>query len=597
MSAGTLPDGLSLNAITGEISGTPTTPVTATPLTLKLSDSATPVHSVTVDLTLTIAAGPLAITTTSLPNGALGTAYSQTLVAIGGNGDHTWQLTSGTLPSGLTLNAATGTISGTPNGLVNATPLTFTATDSGSPVQTASVDLTLTIVIAPLSISTTSLPDGTIDTAYSKALTATGGTGAYTWQLISGTMPAGLSFNISTGLIAGNPSAPVTATPLIFKVTDSDSPAQTAVVNLTLTISGGVLTITTTSLPTPFVGVPYSVTLTATGGTPPYTWSVISGRLPGGFELDPATGLIHGIPLFTDPSTMLFQVMDSSSPAQTATTNLTLNTQPNTLTLATTSLADGQVGVPYSQTLVATGGTTPFTWTLTSGSLPGGLTLNASSGLISGTPLAAATNTRFTVQVKDSGTPPETAGGGLQITIADATPLAITNTSLPSGAVGTAYSQTLTATGGAGPYTWQLTSGTLPTGLTLNAAGLISGTPSVPVAAAPLTFKVTDSSSPAQTVSANLTLTIAPAILTITTTSLPNGQVGVAYSQTLAATGGTGALTWQLTNGTLPDGLTLNTSSGLISGTPSVSGDRGCAHLQGNWIRVPRHRPRARISL
>ena len=569
LTAGTLPDGLTLNATTGEISGTPTTPVTAAPLTFKLSDSATPVHSVTADLTLTIGAGQLTITTTSLPNGTLGAAYSQTLVAVGGNGDHTWQLTSGTLPGGLTLNSLTGAITGTPNSLVNATPLTFKATDSGSPVQTASVDLTLTIVIAPLSISTTSLPDGIISTPYSKTLTAIGGTGAYTWQLTSGTLPSGLSLNTATGLISGTTSAPVSATPLTFKVTDSGSPAQTAVVNLTLTVSGGVLTITTTSLPTPFVDVPYSVTLTATGGTPPYTWSVIQGRLPGGFELDPATGLLHGTPLFTDPSAMVFQVMDSSSPAHTATTNLILNTQPNTLTLATTSLPDGQIGVAYSQALLATGGATPYSWLLTSGSLPGGLSLNASTGVISGTPTAAVTNSRFTVQVKDSSTPAETSAGGLQITIIGGTPLAITNTSLANGAVGTAYSQTLAVTGGVGPYSWQLTSGVLPAGLTLSASGLISGTPSLPASATPLTFKVSDSSSPAQTASVNLALTIAPAILTIGTTSLPNGQVGAAYSQTLVATGGTGAVSWLLTNGTLPAGLTLNASTGLISGTPT----------------------------
>ena len=79
---------------------------------------------------------------------------------------------------------------------------------------------------------------------------------------------------------------------------------------------------------------------------------------------------------------------------------------------------------------------------------------------------------------------------------------------------------------------------------------------------------MTDSASPAQTATASLTLTIAPQPLTITTTSLTGGQVGVAYSQTLAATGGTGAYTWQLTSGTLPSGLGLNAASGLISGTP-----------------------------
>src|ERR1019366_239732 len=97
-------------------------------------------------------------------------------------------------------------------------------------------------------------------------------------------------------------------------------------------------------------------------------------------------------------------------------------------------------------------------------------------------------------------------------------------------------------------YTWQVTAGTLPAGLSLNAStGLISGTPNTPMTATPLTFKVTDSGSSAQTASASFNLTIAPPVLTVTTTSLANGVVGTAYSQTLQAAGGITPYTWQLT--------------------------------------------------
>ena len=152
------------------------------------------------------------------------------------------------------------------------------------------------------------------------------------------------------------------------------------------------------------------------------------------------------------------------------------------------------------------------------------------------------------------------------------TTLTITTTSLPSGQINVAYSTTLAATGGTTPYTWSLTSGTLPSGLSLNAStGAITGTPTVSVSATPLTFQVKDSSAPQQTKTVNLTLTIAPATLVITTTSLPDGQINVAYSTTLAATGGTTPYTWSLTSGTLPTGLSLNASTGAITGTPTVS--------------------------
>jgi hypothetical protein len=152
------------------------------------------------------------------------------------------------------------------------------------------------------------------------------------------------------------------------------------------------------------------------------------------------------------------------------------------------------------------------------------------------------------------------------------TPVTITTSSLPNGQVGTAYSAMLTATGGTATYTWSLISGTLPDGMSLNTStGAIAGKPTVPVTSIQLTFKVTDSSNPTLTQSATLTLTIAPETLAITTTSLPNGQVGSAYSTTLTATGGTAPYTWSLISGTLPDGVSLNAPTGAIAGTPTAT--------------------------
>lgn len=148
--------------------------------------------------------------------------------------------------------------------------------------------------------------------------------------------------------------------------------------------------------------------------------------------------------------------------------------------------------------------------------------------------------------------------------------LSISTTSLPSGTVGTAFSATLTATGGTTPYKWSLTSGTLPAGLSLSTAGPISGTPTAPANAASLTFKVTDSGRPVQSKSVTLTLTITPPALVVTTASLPGGQVGSAYTANLGASGGTAPYRWSLSGGTLPGGLSLSTS-GVISGTPTTA--------------------------
>ncbi len=572
LTSGALPAGLTLNASTGAITGTPTAAATSTPLTFKVTDSSSPALTQSANLTLTISSAALVISTSPLPNGQVNTPYTATLAATGGTTPYTWSLTSGTLPAGLTLNASTGAITGTPTAAATSTPLTFKVTDSSSPALTQSANLTLTISSAALVISTSPLPNGQVNTPYTATLAATGGTTPYTWSLTSGTLPAGLTLNASTGAITGTPTAAATSTPLTFKVTDSSSPALTQSANLTLTISSAALVISTSPLPNGQVNTPYTATLAATGGTTPYTWSLTSGALPAGLTLNASTGAITGTPTAAATSTPLtFKVTDSSSPALTQSANLTLTISSAALVISTSPLPNGQVNTPYTATLAATGGTTPYTWSLTSGTLPAGLTLNASTGAITGTPTAAATSTPLTFKVTDSSSPALTQSANLTLTISSAA-LVISTSPLPNGQVNTPYTATLAATGGTTPYTWSLTSGTLPAGLTLNAStGAITGTPTAAATSTPLTFKVTDSSSPALTQSANLTLTISSAALVISTSPLPNGQVNTPYTATLAATGGMTPYTWSLTSGTLPAGLSLNASTGVISGTPTVS--------------------------
>ncbi|MEK6321795.1 MAG: Ig domain-containing protein [Acidobacteriota bacterium] len=149
------------------------------------------------------------------------------------------------------------------------------------------------------------------------------------------------------------------------------------------------------------------------------------------------------------------------------------------LVLTTTSLPNGTVNVSYSATLAASGGVTPYIWSIAGGSLPAGLTLNSSTGAISGTPTTAGSYT-FVGQVTDSQTPAHTDARQLSIVVnpPQVVPPNITTSSLLNGQRGLAYSTTLKATGGITPYTWSLASGSLPPGVTLNSAtGVISGTP------------------------------------------------------------------------------------------------------------------------
>jgi Putative Ig domain len=326
--------------------------------------------------------------------------------------------------------------------------------------------------------------------------------------------------------------------------------------------------ITTTSpLPSATAGALYSLALAISGGTSPFKWVVTAGSLPSGLSLSSSTGTITGTPTGeVNAQGFTVTVTDNAKNNAQAALTLTVN-PPAPLSIATSSLPGGALTIAYSANLAATGGVAPYTWSYT-GNLPPGLSLS-SAGAITGTPTSVGTF-NFTAHAVDSDThAANTASAPLSITIA-AAPLQITTASLPQGVINTVYSDpTLQATGGTPSYTWSISAGSLPTGLTLNAnTGSITGTPTA-TGTFNFTAKVTDSTS--QTATAPLSITI-NTTLSVTTTSLPNGNVGAAYAATLQASGGVQPYTWSLSSGSLPPGLTLNPATGSIAGTPTTAG-------------------------
>jgi len=420
------------------------------------------------------------------------------------------------------------------------------------------------------SITTTALPAGTVGSAYSATISATGGTKPYTFTITNGTLPAGLALS-SAGVISGMPTT-VDTSSFTVQVTDSEASPRTATAMLSIKINaaGTTLTITPTTLPAGTVGIAYTAALTATGGTSPYNFRVTSGTLPSGLSLSTG-GVISGTPTAPSTSNFTVTVTDSSSPALmgTASLSIQINAAGGALTITTTTLPAGLVGQAYSATIVATGGTTPYTFSITTGTLSAGLSLNASTGAITGTPTTLGTSP-FTVTVTDSSSPTQTASAPLSITVDAA--LMITTTSLPGGTIGTAYSAAITATGGVIPYSFSITSGSLPNGLSLGSStGTISGTPTGPPTTSAFTVQVADANTPPDTASAQLTIAIAVPLV-IVNSSLPSDVVGVIYNAELQSTGGTGDVTYAVTSGSLPPGLTLNphgATTALISGTPN----------------------------
>ena len=190
--------------------------------------------------------------------------------------------------------------------------------------------------------------------------------------------------------------------------------SATATATLSITVLSPLL-ITTTSLPSEIATASYNATLIATGGKPPYTWNLVSGRLPAGLSLDANSGTIIGTASAGGTSNFTVRVGDSGAFVATATANFSI-TVLNPLSVTTTSLPTGTVNVPYAGTLVATGGQPPYTWNIVSGSLPVGLSLNTSSGAITGTATTGGTS-NFTVRVADAEPFAATATESLSITL------------------------------------------------------------------------------------------------------------------------------------------------------------------------------------
>jgi len=575
---GTLPPGFSLDPLTGVIAGTATATGNFS-FTVRVADTSG--QQDTKAFTIVInPSSPPQITTPSLPGGTVNQPYNQQVQAAAGIGTLTWSIIAGSLPPGLTIGSLTGpsvTISGTPTSQ-GTSNFTVRVTDTLGQFATRALSITISLP-SPPNITTTTLPSGSIGQTYNQAVLATG-TAPLTWSISAGALPPGLTLN-ATGTITGAPTATGTF-PFTVRVADTFGQNDTQALSILVNTSNPPQ-IVPASLPAGTVGVAYGpATLQATGGNAPLTWSISSGSLPAGLTIGPPlTGssvTISGTTTSQGTSNFTVRVIDSLGQPDTRALSITINLPPP-LNITPTSLPAGSLGQAYNQPLAA-GGMAPLTWSISAGTLPLGLGLNPTSGVISGIPLAPAGTSNFTVRVQDAAAQSDTQD--LSITINLLNPPHITPTTLPGGTVSVAYGPaTLQSTGGNGTLTWSISVGSLPPGLTLGppltgSSVTISGTPTSQ-GTFNFTVRVTDSLNQSDTQALSIVITVAPPPTppTITTTTLPAGTVGVLYTQPLAVTGGTAPMTWSIVvpgTGTLPPGLTINPTTGVISGTPTATG-------------------------
>lgn len=518
----------------------------------------------------------------------------------GGTGPFTYELASGSLPDDLKLNPTTGVIEGTPT-LAATSSVTVTVTDSGTPQQTATFSaIAITITNPPIQVVTLSpLPGGTAGTPYNTPLTANGGDGGpYTWFKVSGSsLPAGL--DLVDGAISGTPLA-AGAFSFTVQVDDADANTAPATKLLSLTIAPVITSLNpssraagSTNLVLQIVGLGYVGLQTSVnfGGTAIPTGSVAVTGSP----VTTATLPIPDAALAT-PGDIPVTVTVNGATSNAATFTVIGDT---TLTISNESnLGTRTAGLPFTADLEATGGNGNYTWSVATGStLPGGLSLNSATGILSGTPNAAGTFS-FTIRVVDDKAPPSQSSGqkAFTLTIQE---FVVSTASLPAARVGIAYSAPLALAGGptapASDYQWTLVSGapSLPDGITFNPlTGAFAGIPG-PISAPSQTFTVRVSAkhgpSGLETPVRTLQLTISGGGLDISAASLPFGVVNQPYGP-----GGAGIAMTAL-NGTAPYRFEVNSAQAAqlaaagfrvdtvnddnrqtwnvrISGTPTIAG-------------------------
>ncbi|NBF09677.1 putative Ig domain-containing protein [Pseudomonas sp. Fl4BN1] len=591
-------------------------------------------------VTITVSAPTINLSPTTLPSGTQGTTYSQNLSTSGGTAPYSYAVTSGALPTGMSLNTS-GLISGTPSasGTFN---LTITATDANSATGSRAYSLLIN-----------GLPP--VAGAVSTTVAANSSANPITLNLSGG---AATSVAVSTAAAHGTATASGTTisyTPTAgysgsdtFAYTATNANGTSGPATVTITVSAPTINLSPTTLPSGTQGTAYSQNLSTSGGTAPYSYAVTSGALPTGMSLS-ASGLISGTPSASGTFNLTITATDANSATGSRAYSLLINGLP-------------PVASAVSTTVAANSSTNPITLILSGGAASSVAVASAASH---GSATASGTSITYTPTVGFAGTDSFTytatnaSGTSSPATVSitvTAPSISVTPGSLSGGTLGNAYSATISASGGTAPYSYAVSAGALPTGLTLSPTGSLSGTPTA-IGSFAFTLRATDANNFTGTQAYNLTISGVPPIasavsttvaansganpitlnlsggaatsvavasaashgsatasgtsisytptagfsgsdsftytatnisgtsgpatvsitvsapsLAVTPASLGAGTAGSAYSATLSVSGGTAPYSYSISSGSLPAGLSLNTTSGLISGTPTTSG-------------------------
>ncbi|RZJ71961.1 putative Ig domain-containing protein [Flavobacterium sp.] len=542
-----LPAGLSLDATTGVISGTPSAVSATATYTVTATNSG---GNATFGISITVNdQAPTALSYNTPNVFTVGNAITALTPTVTGN--VVAYSVSPSLPAGLSINATTGAISGTPTAITATSAYTVTATNSGG---STTFNVVITVQeAAPTALSYTTPNNFTVNVAIAPlSPTVAGNITSYS---ISPNLPAGLIFSTTTGVISGTPTSPSATNTYTVTASNASGDVTFGVVITVSMPAPGSLSYTSPNTFT--VGTAISPLFAAIiGSVDSFT---VSPALPAGLTLDATFGFISGTPTTATPTATYTVTASNGSGSSSFGVVITVNVAaPSNLSYTTpNNYTVGSAISPLTPTV--TGTVTSYS---ISASLPAGLSFNATTGIISGTPAATSAAAIYTITATNGG---GSTSFNVSIAVNAVAPSALSYTSPNTFTVGsaiTALSPSVTGT-----VTSYSVSPSLPAGLSLNfATGVISGTPTSATATA--TYTVTATNSGGST-TFGVVITVNPSAPTALSYTTPNVfTVGSAISALNPTVAGT--VTSYSISPNLPAGLNFNTTTGVISGTPTA---------------------------